>query len=144
MERAYVSTTLGAGLATSWAALGDFHHWPAWTPRLRTSVAEGGSGVGSVRALTLEPDGRQVRERLVHHDPADHRFSYEFDGTVPYPVAAYRGTVRLLPITDAGTTFLEWSGDFDAEPGLVDDLRARFTAVYTAFAGDLRAYLATP
>jgi hypothetical protein len=144
MSVAYVSTTLDADITTVWSVLGSFHTLPARTARVRESVPENGSGVGSVRRLTLEPDGRQVREQLVHHDAADHRFSYEFVGVNPFPVSHYRGKVHLLPITETGGTFLEWFGEFDTEPAQVEPLRARFTAVYTAFIGDLRAHLATP
>jgi hypothetical protein len=143
-DRAYSSTTLDPDITTVWSALGDFHALPVWSARVRESVAEDGSAVGSVRRLTLEPDGRQVRERLVHHDAADHRFSYEFVGVNPFPVSFYRGTVHLLPITETGGTFLEWFGEFDTEPAQVEPLRARFTAVYAAFIDDLRTHLATP
>ncbi|MFC4948071.1 SRPBCC family protein [Pseudonocardia sp. GCM10023141] len=143
---AYVSTTLDADVDTAWSVVHDFHGMPAWTPRVRASLAECGSGaaaVGSIRCLTLAPDGRQVRERLVDHDTTDRRYSYEFVGTIPYPVTSYRGTIHLLPITETGATFLEWSGAFDAEPAQVESLRVRFAAVYTAFIADLRAHLAT-
>jgi len=141
-DRAYVSTTLEADLATVWSLLGSFHTWPSWLTRIRESVPEGGSGVGSVRRLTLEPDGRQVRERLAHHDDADHRFSYEFVGENPFPVSRYLGTVHLLPITETGGTFIEWFGDYDTEPERAEPLRATFVAIYAAFLDDLRKHLA--
>jgi hypothetical protein len=144
---AYVSTTLDADIATTWSVLADFHGLAGWVDRIRESVAEGGDGpgaVGSVRRLTLDPDGREVRERLVRYDAADHRYSYEFAGENPFPVEFYRGTVHLLPVTDRDATFLEWYGEYDTEPALVDKLRRAFTGLYAGFVEDLRRHLATP
>jgi len=145
MATAYTSTIFEHTEAHTWAVLRDFHGWARWVGRIRETVAEGGDGpgaVGSVRHVTLEPDGRQVAERLVRYDEAEHSFSYEFTGAIPFPVTSYRGTVRLRPVTDAGHTFLEWYGEFDCEPALTEQLRAAFTGLYTEFAGDLRKHLA--
>ncbi|HTF54603.1 MAG TPA: SRPBCC family protein [Pseudonocardia sp.] len=148
-ELAYVSSTLDADITAVWSVLGDFHGLPVWMARARESVAEGGrepGAVGSVRCLTLDPNGRRTRERLVHYDGADHRYSYEFDGVNPFPVSSYLGTVHLLPITDTGRTFVEWFGEFDPLPGTdqaaVEALRDSFTGFYTEFIGDLRTHLA--
>jgi hypothetical protein len=146
MTLAYVSSTLDTDLATTWSVLRDFHGLPTWVGRIRESVPEDGQGhgaVGSIRRLALGPDGRQVRERLVHYDAAGHRYSYEFAGESPFPVRFYRGTVHLLPITDTDATFVEWYGEFDTDSALVDKLRSAFTGLYTEFIGDLRKYLAS-
>jgi hypothetical protein len=114
MSIAYVSSTPDSDIDTVWSVLRDFHGMPAWLGRIRESTAEDGAGpgaVGSIRRLILEPDGRQVRERLVQYDAPGHRYSYEFVGESPYPVRFYRGTVHLLPITDRGATFVEWYGE---------------------------------
>lgn len=144
MSLAYVSTTIDADLDTTWSVIADFPGIAAWVGRIRESVAEDGAGpaaVGSVRRLTMEPDGRQVRERLVHYDAPGHRYSYEFVGENPFPVQFYRGTVHLLPVTDRDATFLEWFGEFDTEPALVAKLTAAFTALYGGFIDDLRSHL---
>lgn len=146
MTLAYVSSTLDTDLATTWSVLQDFHGLPTWVERIQESVPEGGEGhgaVGSIRRLTLGPDGRQVRERLVHYDAPSHRYSYEFAGENPFPVQFYRGTVHLLPITDTNATFVEWYGEFDTDPALVDKLRRAFMGLYTEFIGDLRKHLAS-
>src|SRR5581483_7235185 len=105
MSLAYVSTVLDHDVDAVWAVVGDFHGLPAWIGRIRSSEADGGSGrgpVGSVRRLSLEPDGRTARERLVRYDDAGRTYSYEFADAIPFPVATYRGNVRLLPVTDRG------------------------------------------
>lgn len=147
MSVAYVSTVLEQDADTVWAVLGDFHGLPAWVVRIRRGTAEGGTGrgpVGSVRALVLEPDGHVARERLVRYDSADtaeRGYSYEFDGVIPFPATAYRGTVRVRPITDRGGTFVEWFGEFDCDPALAGELATTFSGIYATFLDDLRAHL---
>ena len=141
MSRAYVSSIVDADVESVWAVLGDFHGLAGWIGRIQESIAEGGTGpggVGSVRRLTLYPDGRQVRERLVGYDAPAHRYSYEFADAIPYPVRSYRGTVHLLPVTSTGATFLEWYGDFDCDANQVEPMLLAFADIYTEFIGDLR------
>jgi Polyketide cyclase / dehydrase and lipid transport len=142
---AYVSATIDAGIDDVWDVLRDFHGIDGWVGRIRSAEAEDGTGpapVGSARRLTMEPDGRVVRERLVHYDARGHRYSYEFAGHQPFPVRAYRGTVRLLPVTDTGGTFIEWYGEFDCDADVVARLTTAFTGIYAGFIGDLRKHLA--
>jgi hypothetical protein len=144
MSLAYVSTVIDTDIDTVWSVLEDFHGLPAWVTRIRSSEPENGSGpgaVGSVRKLTLEPDGHGTRERLVRYDAPGRSYSYEFADEIPFPVSTYRGTVRVSPVTDAGTTFLEWYGEFDCEPVVLDDMTATFRAIYTEFIDNLRDHL---
>ncbi|HWN34669.1 MAG TPA: SRPBCC family protein [Pseudonocardia sp.] len=144
---AYTSTIFEHPEARTWAVLRDFHGWARWVGRIRETVAEGGEGpgaVGSVRHVTLEPDGRRVTERLVRYDESAHSYSYEFTEPIPFPATFYRGTVALRPVTDTGHTFLEWFGEFDCEPALTEQLRTTFVGLYTEFTADLRTYLAEP
>jgi hypothetical protein len=142
---AYVSATIEADIDTVWSVLHDFHGIAGWVGRIRSAEPEDGSGpaaVGSTRRLTMQPDGRVVRERLVHYDAPGHRYSYEFAGEQPFPVRAYRGTVHLLPVTLSGTTFVEWYGEFDCDAAVADRLTTAFTGIYAGFLDDLRAHLA--
>ncbi|OHV06967.1 SRPBCC family protein [Mycobacterium talmoniae] len=144
MTLAYVSTVIRADIDAVWSVLGDFHGLAAWVNRIRSNEPENGAGpgaVGSVRNLTLEPDGDTARERLVRYDAADRSYSYEFAGAIPFPASSYRGTVHVLPVTDANTTFLEWYGEFDCEPDVLDEIARTFCAIYSEFISDLRAYL---
>jgi hypothetical protein len=127
-----------------WSVVADFHGIAKWVRRIRGSNCELGSGpgaVGTVRWLTLEPDGRQVGERLVRYDESARLYSYEFVEPKPFPVRAYRGTLRLLPVTATDSTFLQWYGDFDADAEDVERLTASFITTYTEFASDLADYL---
>jgi hypothetical protein len=142
---AYVSAIIEADIDTVWSVLHDFHGIDGWVHRIRSAEPEDGAGpaaVGSTRRLTMQPDGRVVRERLVHYDAPGHRYSYEFAGEQPFPVRAYRGTVHLLPVTLSGTTFVEWYGEFDCDAAVADRLTTAFTRIYAGFLDDLRAHLA--
>lgn len=145
MSIAYVSTTIDAGIDAVWSVLHDFHRIDRWVRRIRSAEPEDGAGpaaVGSTRRLTMEPNGRLVRERLVHYDAPGHRYSYEFAGDQPFPVRAYQGTVHLLPVTLSGTTFAEWYGEFDCDADVVDRLTTVFTGIYAGFLDDLRRHIA--
>ena len=145
MSIAYVSDTIDAGLDAVWSVLDDFHGIGTWVGRIRSAEPEDGAGpagVGSVRRLTMEPDGRVVRERLVRYDRPGHLYAYEFAGDQPFPVRAYRGTVHLLPVTASGGTFIEWYGEFDCDADVVARLTTAFTGIYAGFIGDLRKHLA--
>ena len=144
MTLAYVSTTFEQDADAVWAVLGDFHGLPAWVSRIRSGEAEGGSGrgpVGGIRRLSLEPDGRTARERLVRYDDLDRSYSYEFADEIPFAASTYRGTVRVRPITDTGGSFVEWYGEFDADPAAADQLTRTFRGIYLAFLEELRAHL---
>jgi hypothetical protein len=145
VHTAYVSATIDAGIDAVWSVLGDFHAIDVWVGRIRSAEPEDGAGLaaaGATRRLTMEPDGRVVRERLVHYDAPGHAYSYEFAGQQPFPVRAYRGNVRLLPITSSGTTFIEWYGEFDCDADVADRLTTAFTGIYAGFIDDLRNHLA--
>jgi hypothetical protein len=144
MSLAYISTVIDADVHTVWSVLGDFHGLPAWMGRIRSNEPENGSGpgaVGSIRNLTLEPDGHSARERLVAYDASGRSYRYEFVDEIPFPVRTYRGTVHVLPITDTDTTFLEWYGEFDCDEAVLDQVTAAFGAIYSEFIADLRTYL---
>lgn len=145
MSRAYTSWLLDHDLETVWAVVRDFHGISTWVERIKSTEAEGGDGpgaVGSIRVVTLKPDGRQVRERLVAYDEADHRYSYEFVGESPYPVQSFLATLRLVPLTDGDRTVVEWYADFDCDPARVERLTGAFRSLYEGFVADLRSHLA--
>jgi hypothetical protein len=144
MSRAYFSLVLAEPIDAVWLVVADFHGIGKWVSRIRGSTSEFGSGpgaVGTVRWLDLEPDGRQVGERLVRYDESARLYSYEFVEPKPFPVRSYRGTLHLLPVTTTGSTFLQWYGDFDADAADVEQLTSSFIAIYAEFASNLADYL---
>lgn len=116
MVRCYRSAVIPASVEQVWSRLRDFDGMPSWHPGIASSEIEDGRGadeVGCVRRLST-PDGGVIRERLIVLDDVDRRLSYEIvEG--PFPIRAYRSVVRAAPITDSGSTFVEWSADYDPE-----------------------------
>lgn len=144
MAIAYVSRVLDFDIDTVWEVLHDFHDLAAWVDRIRESVPENGEGpgaVGSIRRLTLTPDDHVTRERLVRYDAGARSYSYEFADEIRFPVRTYRGTVHVLPVTDTASTFIEWYGEYDADPGKYEEVGSTFRAIYTDFIGQLCGHL---
>lgn len=144
MHRAYFSARLSADLDRAWAVVGDFHGVAKWVWSVDTCVARGGHAsdeIGAIREYTMR-DGLTQQERLVAYDAVGHSYTYEIVGTIPFGIQCYKGTVHMSPIVEDGSTFVEWIGDFDAEPGICDNVKNRFEKLYAALTGDLRHYLA--
>ena len=145
MTLAYTSTLFDHDVDTVWSVLGDFHGLPPWVGIIRESVPEDGDtpgAVGSVRRLTVDPDGHTTRERLLAYDGMARKYSYGFADEPRFRVSSYVGTLRALPVTETGQTFVEWYGEFDALPDAdAERLTATFIGIYTRFLADLRGHL---
>lgn len=117
MPHVYVSSVIDAPVAAVWAVVRDFNGLPGWTPFVADSRIEGNAPadqIGCVRSFRLR-DGGRIRERLLALS------DYEFSQTYailesPMGVENYLATLKLLPITDGGRTFAEWSAEFDCPP----------------------------
>ena len=113
MPHIYVSAVIDAPVAAVWAIIRDFNGLPAWTPFVTESRIEANARadqIGCIRAFRLK-DGGHIRERLLAM--SDYEFSQTY--TIlesPMGVEDYIATLRLLPITDGGKSFVEWSADF--------------------------------
>jgi hypothetical protein len=100
-----------------WGRIRDFNGLPGWHPGVAKSEIEGGEPAnqpGCVRVLILG-NGAVIRERLLEMSDLGHHYSYAILES-PMPVANYRATLRLRPISDGNRTFAEWSASFDADP----------------------------
>lgn len=114
MAKIYVSSVIGAPIEKVWARIRDFNALPVWHPMVARSAIEGGrasEAVGAVRDFSLK-DGGNLREQLLGLSDAEHCCTYSILVS-PMPVTNYVATLRLRPITDGGTTFAEWSAEFD-------------------------------
>lgn len=117
MAKAYASAVIDAPIETVWKIVRDFNGLPNWHPAIARSEIEGGSSsseVGCIRSFYLT-DGAHVREQLLALSDADHSLSYSFVKPA-FTVKNYVAGIRLLPITDGGRTFAEWTATFDEEP----------------------------
>ncbi|GAA3356244.1 MULTISPECIES: SRPBCC family protein [Saccharopolyspora] len=116
MARSYASRVVPAAADEVWALVRDFGGLPRWHPGIGSSEVESGASpaeLGAVRRLVVG-DGGVVRERLVGLDDAARSCTYEITEG-PFPVRSYRSTIRVLPITATGESFVEWYADYDAE-----------------------------
>ena len=57
--------------------------------------------------------GRPVRQRLLAHSNPERSYSYESVEPMD-SLTSYRQSLRVAPIVDTNTAFVEWSTEFDA------------------------------
>jgi Polyketide cyclase / dehydrase and lipid transport len=117
MARAHASSVINAPIDQVWRRIRDYNGLPGWHPGVAKSEIEGGEPAnqpGCVRVLTLG-NGAVIRERLLEMSDLGHHYSYAILES-PLPVANYRATLRLRPISDGDRTFAEWSASFDPDP----------------------------
>ncbi len=125
MARVYISSVIGAPADRIWQTVRDFNALPDWVPAVRESRIEGGQPsdqVGCVRAFRLE-DGGFLRERLLALSDYDYSVTYAILES-PMGVENYIATLKLMPVTDGGRTFAEWTAEFDCDPAAEADLVA--------------------
>ena len=125
MARVYISSVIGAPADRIWQTVRDFNALPDWVPAVRESRIEGGQPsdqVGCVRAFRLE-DGGFLRERLLALSDYDYSVTYSILES-PMGVENYVATLKLVPVTDGGRTFAEWTAEFDCDPAAEADLVA--------------------
>ncbi len=121
MPEAFASAIIPADADAVWAVVRDFNGIPRWHPAIESSELETpGDSVGAIRHLTLG-DGGEVREVLVALDDTRRSLTYEFL-TSPFPVRLYRSTMRVVPVTTTGETFVEWGVVFDCDAADADRL----------------------
>jgi hypothetical protein len=113
MNRAYYSTTFAQSANKVWSVIGDFNGFQ-WADGVGKSLIENqkrNNDVGAVRDFQYR--GRSIRQRLLAHSNQDRSYSYESVEAMD-TLKSYRQTLRVAPIVDTNTAFLEWSTEFDA------------------------------
>lgn len=123
MAKAYTSTVVNAPADEVWTYLRDFNDLPKWTGGvvIESEIEDGlaGDQVGCVRSFKLG-DGEHLRERLLSHSDVYRMYSYNFEKK-PFDVDNYHATLRVRPVTDGNTSFVEWSTTFDADRDKVEE-----------------------
>ena len=144
MPEVLSSAVIPAPPESVWRTVRDFDGLPAWHPAIATSTLAAGAGaaeVGAVRTLTLA-DGGTVVERLVALDDHGRSLVYAIVES-PFPVSGYRSTIRVVPLTATGESFVEWSLVFDCDPADAERLSNLFGQdVFGTGLGGLRAQFA--
>jgi hypothetical protein len=114
MPKVYVSSVIDAATPDVWARIRDFNALPAWVPAVaesRIELQQPGDKIGCIRNFTLR-DGGRLREKLLALSDYDYSVTYSILES-PMGVDNYIATLRLIPITDGGRTFAEWTAEFD-------------------------------
>lgn len=135
MGKTYQSTTLNADVDRVWAAIRNFHDL-SWAPNVVTKIEKvgdlGGDQIGAKRVLN-----DAFHETLLELSDIDHSLRYSIDNG-PSPVSEvddYIGSLRIFPVTDDNTTYVEWSPNWHGK----DQETAEFSGpIYVARLGDLK------
>jgi hypothetical protein len=141
VAKTYASTVIPAPASAVWAVVRDFNALPAWTPFVAESRIEQNrlsDQVGCIRNFRLK-DGSRIREQLLALSDYEMSFDYSILES-PMGVENYVATFRLIPITDSGHVFAEWTAEFDAAPEREGELVRRIgTNVFAAGLAALKA-----
>ena len=116
MGKCYNSAVINAPSQIVWGKIRNFHDL-AWAAGVVTKTAVvgdlKGDQIGAKRILN-----DVFHETLLSLDDEERTFSYRIDDG-PGPVAKeavknYVGAVRVLPITENNTTFVEWQSTYES------------------------------
>jgi hypothetical protein len=113
MARSYYSTTFAQTADKVWAVIRDFNgfQWAEGVGKSRIENRKANNEVGAVRDFRYYD--RTTRQRLVAHSDTDRCYSYESVEPLD-TLRSYRQTLRVAPIVDTSTAFVEWTAEFDA------------------------------
>ncbi len=115
MATAQASIQIQASPDQVWQLMGGFNSLPDWLPFIPQSEL---SESGRVRTLA-NLQGDAIVERLLAFDHAARSYSYTILQS-PFPITAYRSTLRVRPADDGQRATVEWSGEF-APLGISDE-----------------------
>lgn len=116
MGKCYNSAVINAPCEKVWNTIRNFHDF-SWAPEVVTkTVAVGGLKGDQIGAKRILNDA--FHETLRSLDDHERTLSYSIDDG-PGPVSKnamrnYIGRVRVFPITENDTTFIEWQSSYDA------------------------------
>jgi hypothetical protein len=113
MTKVYYSTTFAQTADKVWEVIGDFNGFQ-WAEGVGLSHIENrkpNNAVGAIRDYKYRD--HVIRERLVAHSDADTCYTYESVDPLD-TLRSYRQTLRVAPIVDTGTAFVEWTTEFAA------------------------------
>ncbi|MDA1086443.1 MAG: SRPBCC family protein [Verrucomicrobia bacterium] len=116
MGRCYNSVTVNATSDQVWDAIKDFHDM-SWASGVITKLEKVGESDGST------PGAKRIlndafHETLLSVDGEQKLFTYSIDDG-PEPVSkdsvqSYVGTVKVYPVTDENTAFVEWQSNYES------------------------------
>lgn len=140
MGQTYQSIVINAPAEKVWTTIRNFHDL-GWAPNVVTRVdvvgGQKGDEVGAQRILN-----DAFRETLRELKDDDRSFAYSIDDG-PSPVSKadvsnYVGRVQVRPVTEGGSTFVEWSSAWERN----DEATSEFChGIYVALLSDMKKSL---
>ncbi len=123
MAKSYYSVVLDHPAAAVWRTIRAFDHY-GWAGVPGETIIEDGKAGDQVGAVRRFAGGDKViRQRLLAHSDTDRSYSYEFCDAPPFPIDNYLATIRVAPVVENDTAFVEWWATFDCAA----DERERWT-----------------
>ena len=141
MARAYYSTTFAQTADKVWSVVRDFNgqQWAEGVGESHIENRKPNNEVGAVREIRFYD--RPSRQRLLAHSDAERCYSYE--SVEPFEtLRSYRQTLRVAPIVDTNTAFVEWWADFEAAPAQQERWNKYLSDEFAKSLEKLRTYLA--
>jgi Polyketide cyclase / dehydrase and lipid transport len=142
MARAYYSTVLDHPADKVWSVIRPFDHyaWAGVPGRTIIEEARRGDQVGSVRRFSNGE--KTIRQILLAHSDCERSYSYAFCDQAPFPVQHYQATIRVTPVVETNTAFVEWWATFDCAPEDHDRRSEQFeTLGFAVWLGALRQFM---
>ena len=138
MPKVYNSIIVPTRIEAVWSRVRNFHDF-SWAPSLIASCEKVGPGDGYMVGARRLLNGVFL-DTLIAYSSLDKRITYSMDEG-PSPVSSsdihgYVGDLHLLPVTDANTTFVEWSATWESNNS---DAVGYMNDVYRSLLADLVA-----
>ena len=143
MARSYYSMIIDTPADDVWAVIRRFGHY-SWAGVQAETVIEDGKRddqVSAIRRVTIGE--RTIRQELLAHSDRERSYTYALLDPAPFPVRDYVATIRVTPVVEIGTAFVEWWATFDCAA----DERERWTRYFAhdgfaTWLGALRRFMA--
>ena len=120
--------------AKVWSLIHHFDSIGTWLPPAKSSPADNGDSIGSVRVITLRaPGDPTVTEKLTALDNTRRSYSYEIVKVDPkvLPVTDYSSTIVVSAMS--GGSMVTWRGKFSPAAGVDEPTASKAVAgVYRA------------
>ena len=138
----YNSIVVDAPVDRVWAALRNFHDL-SWSKQVVETVdvvgEQKGDQIGAQRVLN-----GVFHETLLGLNDVDHSIRYSIDDgpdkVSKDNVSGYVGTVKVTPVTDNNTTYVEWTSSWETSGGGVAEF---CNPIYRALLADLKAHFSS-
>lgn len=143
MAKAYYSTVFEQTADQIWSIIRDFNNYKIWGADCGESQIEDGKTGETVGAIRRFLTGNTItRQRLLAQSDRERFQVYEFCDPSPLQVQNYEATLRVTPIIDGNSAFVEWSATFDCAPSEHDRWVEHFRKSFARWLESLRSQFA--